>query len=53
MIEKYLHSEAESVALCDFLEPMLAVDMRERAHARDMKNHKWLQPSEIDEPVID
>lgn len=53
MIEKYLYPETESVALCDFLEPMLAIDMRERAYARDMKNHKWLQPSEIDEPVVD
>jgi len=53
MMEKYLYTEAESIALCGFLEPMLAVDMRERAYARDMKNHKWLQPREADESVID
>ncbi|KAF8350191.1 kinase-like domain-containing protein [Amanita rubescens] len=53
MIEKYLYTETESIALCGFLEPMLAVDMRERAYARDMKNHKWLQLRETDGSVID
>jgi len=53
MIEKYLYTEIESIALCGFLEPMLAVDMRERAYARDMKNHKWLQLRDTDGPVID
>lgn len=51
MIEKYLYTETESIALCGFLEPMLAIDMRERAYARDMKNHKWLQLPETDELV--
>ncbi|KAH9487080.1 Serine/threonine-protein kinase SKY1 [Psilocybe cubensis] len=45
MIEKYLFSEADATILCDFLEPMLAVDMRERKSAREMKNHKWLEPT--------
>ena len=48
MVEKYLYSEAEADALCSFLEPMLAVDMRERANARDVKNHSWLEPSKDD-----
>ncbi|PPQ66119.1 hypothetical protein CVT26_010920 [Gymnopilus dilepis] len=48
MVEKYLYSEAEADALCSFLEPMLAVDMRERANARDVKNHPWLEPSKDD-----
>ena len=53
MIEKYLYTEAESIALCEFIEPMLTVDMRQRAHARDMKNCKWLEPCEADEVVND
>ncbi|KAF8624835.1 hypothetical protein AX15_005718 [Amanita polypyramis BW_CC] len=53
MTEKYLYNEAESTALCEFLEPMLAVDMRRRSHARDMKNHRWLEPCEADETVTD
>ncbi len=43
MIEKYLYTEAESVILCDFLEPMLNVDFRARINARDIKDHKWLE----------
>lgn len=43
MIEKYLWSEGDSAALCEFLEPMLVVDQRERAHARDMVHHPWLE----------
>ena len=42
MTEKYLFDEKQSGALCDFLLPMLAVDMRQRAHARDMLDHPWL-----------
>jgi len=53
MTEKYLYTEGESAALCEFLEPMLAVDMRQRAHARDVKNHKWLEPCDSDEPVAE
>ncbi|KAM6497980.1 Protein kinase-like domain containing protein [Amanita muscaria] len=49
MVEKYLYSEQESTALCKFLEPMLATDMRQRAHASYMKNHKWLEPCDADE----
>ncbi|PFH46635.1 hypothetical protein AMATHDRAFT_50897 [Amanita thiersii Skay4041] len=52
MVEKYLYTEPDSVALCEFLEPMLAVDMRERICARVMKNHQWLEPIEFDELVI-
>ncbi|TFY54726.1 hypothetical protein EVJ58_g8687 [Rhodofomes roseus] len=43
MIEKYLWNEEDTDALCEFLEPMLIVDHRKRKHARDMKNHKWLE----------
>lgn len=53
MIEKYLYTEEESAALCEFLEPMLAVDMRQRAYARDVKNHKWLEPCDSDESVAE
>ena len=49
MIEKYLYSEEDSDALCAFLEPMLKADMRERAHARDMLDHPWLDVSNEEE----
>jgi serine/threonine-protein kinase SRPK3 len=48
MVEKYLFNEAESAALCEFLEPMLAVNFRERVNARDMKDHKWFEVSPED-----
>ena len=53
MVEKYLFSEADSALLCDFLDPMLAIDMRERTHARDMKNHRWLEPTRDDVVVTE
>lgn len=43
MVEKYLWSEEDAAALCEFLEPMLIIDHRERKHARDMVNHPWLE----------
>ena len=43
MVEKYLWNESDSAALCEFLEPMLVVDQRERAHAREMVDHPWLE----------
>jgi serine/threonine-protein kinase SRPK3 len=42
MTEKYLFSTSEADALCSFLEPMLAVDQRERKEVRDMVDHHWL-----------
>ncbi|KAH9178920.1 kinase-like domain-containing protein [Lactarius sanguifluus] len=36
MREKYLFEHAEADALCSFLEPMLALDMRERASAGEI-----------------
>ncbi|KIJ21545.1 hypothetical protein PAXINDRAFT_152013 [Paxillus involutus ATCC 200175] len=42
MVEKYLFSDSDARALCDFLELMLAVDQRERKEARDMVDHAWL-----------
>lgn len=42
MMEKYLLSKAAAAVLCGFLEPMLAIDQRERKEARDMIGHKWL-----------
>lgn len=45
MIEKYLFTGEDSVALCKFLLPMLAVDRRRRTHARDMIDHEWLIPT--------
>ena len=49
MTEKYGYSESDAMALSDFLLPMLVVDMRERAHARDMLDHPWLLPCPDDE----
>ena len=43
MVEKYSWSDADAKALCEFLEPMLIVDHRERKHARDMLEHPWLE----------
>ncbi|KAF8078305.1 CMGC/SRPK protein kinase [Lyophyllum atratum] len=51
MMEKYLYTEANAVALADFLLPMLAIDMKQRKHARDMLDHLWLAPSPDDEEV--
>jgi serine/threonine-protein kinase SRPK3 len=42
MREKYLFDHNEADAFCMFLEPMLALDMRERASASQMVNHPWL-----------
>ncbi|KAG1757337.1 kinase-like protein [Suillus lakei] len=42
MTEKYLFSTSEADDLCAFLEPMLAVDQRERKEVRDMVDHHWL-----------
>jgi serine/threonine-protein kinase SRPK3 len=46
MMEKYLYSENDAVALCDFLEPMLAVDHRDRKEAREMVGHPWMEVDE-------
>ncbi|KZT06277.1 kinase-like protein [Laetiporus sulphureus 93-53] len=43
MVEKYSWNEEDAEALCEFLEPMLVVDHRKRTHARDVKDHKWLE----------
>ncbi|KAF9481728.1 kinase-like protein [Pholiota conissans] len=53
MIEKYLFAEADATRLCEFLEPMLATDMRDRAHARDLKTHKWLEITKEDGVVTE
>lgn len=45
MIEKYHFTERDSVALCKFLLPMLAVDRRKRVNARDVVDHGWLNPT--------
>ncbi|KAI0308017.1 kinase-like domain-containing protein [Multifurca ochricompacta] len=42
MREKYLFEPIEADALCSFLEPMLALDMCQRASAGEMVNHPWL-----------
>ncbi len=34
MMEKYLYTDRDATLLCDFLEPMLVVDMKQRSHAR-------------------
>ncbi|KAG6889371.1 hypothetical protein C0995_001436 [Termitomyces sp. Mi166 len=53
MTEKYGYSDSDSAALSDFLLPMLAIDMRERAHARDMLDHSWLSPCPHDEELYE
>lgn len=53
MIEKYLFSEQAGNELCDFLDPMLMINPRERAHARDLKDHKWLEVTKADGVVTD
>ncbi|ESK98221.1 cmgc srpk protein kinase [Moniliophthora roreri MCA 2997] len=50
MIEKYLFTEEDSQALCDFLLPMLVIDFKHRASARDMVDHEWLKITESDGP---
>jgi len=46
MMEKYLYKEKDAIALSDFLEPMLAVDQRDRKEARDMVGHPWMDLDE-------
>ena len=53
MTEKYLFTEVDAAALCSFLQPMLAVDMRERVHARDMTEHIWLTLHGEDEAIME
>ena len=53
MIEKYLFSESDATLLCEFLEPLLATDMKDRAYARDLKDHKWLEISSEDAIVTE
>lgn len=53
MAEKYGYSVSDAAALSDFLLPMLAIDMKERAHARDMLDHPWLSPSPNDEELVE
>jgi serine/threonine-protein kinase SRPK3 len=48
MVEKYLYPEADATALCNFLEPMLSIDFRGRKDARDLMDHKWLEPTPED-----
>ena len=52
MTEKYLFTDSDATSLCEFLEPMLTVDMRLREDARGMVNHKWLDLNEA-EAVIE
>ncbi|KAK7468660.1 hypothetical protein VKT23_003164 [Stygiomarasmius scandens] len=49
MVEKYMYSEADSEAFCDFILPMLTIEMKKRAAARDMIEHKWLSITEADD----
>jgi serine/threonine-protein kinase SRPK3 len=46
MMEKYLYKEKDATLLCSFLEPMLAVDMRDRKEAREMIGHPWMEVDE-------
>ncbi|KAJ3868433.1 kinase-like domain-containing protein [Lentinula novae-zelandiae] len=49
MTEKYSYSDSDSEALCGFLLPMLATDMKKRVHARDIIDHVWLTVTEADD----
>nr|GAT49705.1 CMGC/SRPK protein kinase [Mycena chlorophos] len=51
MTEKYLWHEADATVLCSFLEPMLSVDPRNRADAKDLLDHQWLKVSDADDVV--
>ena len=51
MVEKYLWSERDAEALCEFLLPMLTIDHRRRAQARDMVDHPWLEVDPLSEDL--
>ncbi|KAJ7814168.1 kinase-like domain-containing protein [Mycena olivaceomarginata] len=51
MMEKYLWSEPDTAVFCSFLEPMLSVDQRNRADAKDMLTHPWLEVTAADDVV--
>ncbi|KAJ7356996.1 Pkinase-domain-containing protein [Mycena albidolilacea] len=51
MMEKYLWSELDTAVFCSFLEPMLSVDQRNRADAKDMLTHPWLEVTAADDVV--
>ena len=42
MVEKYMWTPEASKAFCGFLLPMLELDWRKRAQARDLVDHPWL-----------
>ena len=42
MAEKYMWNVEASKAFCAFLQPMLELDWRKRAQARDLVDHPWL-----------
>lgn len=49
LVEKYSLEEVKAKELCSFLVPMLDVDHRKRAQARDVVDHPWLELDEDDE----
>lgn len=51
MVEKYVWSEGDAQALCKFLEPMLVIDHRERARARELVDHPWLEVDPLSEDL--
>lgn len=50
MVEKYMWTTEASKAFCDFLLPMLELDWRKRAQAKDLVDHPWLN---VDGEVFD
>ncbi|KAF9648507.1 kinase-like protein [Thelephora ganbajun] len=42
MVEKYMWNVEASKAFCEFLLPMLELDWRKRAQAKDLVDHPWL-----------
>ncbi|KAI0823116.1 Pkinase-domain-containing protein [Trametes gibbosa] len=51
MVEKYGWSEEDGQKVCAFLEPMLVIDHRVRAQARDMVDHPWLEVDPLSEDL--
>ena len=50
MVEKYLFTQTDSEALCEFLLPMLNIDYTQRVSAGEMAKHEWLEkPDEVED----
>ena len=43
MADKYDYTPEQAQLFASFMEPMLTVDWKTRAHAKDMLDHPWLR----------